>query len=577
MAAAFKQVLLEYAPASERSPLGGLFFRPSIPSLVFLLLVSLPILWLVERHTPWTRRSTIASVMPYDHGQCFTRDNHLITWNAADGLFAIDLATGKVDRTILPTIDPRNFIIYPLNGGRRVAAITIGATTRPVYDTATGHEVDQIATPEPKNLGLISDDGTRLISPNSRGAYAVWDLTSKLPADQMKPMANLNTYNVWFALDGKRIIQGFDHSYSVLDAKDLRPIAHTSFSDDGSISIHHGHAAVGPYFEISVRFPSESGVPPRFEVRSSLDGSLLDVHTVTGRAAFVVWSPDLSIKAVGVFTSGIWRERLSVDFIDRATGKLLKIHPTREMEFPRFFPDSRRYLVTTHNGPQAGVAVYDLHHVQPIARLDLPAVVRGAPPNYSLLVAPDSQTILAHDGSAYHILRRTGRDCPESHLGILAFPQTWLIVLFLSAAALSLLKDAQRSRSFSNLPPPRLMSTILFALALVLTLRFTLEACLGHLIYSGAPALLVCAIGLGTGSRIWRFLTLAGLCATLPLYLYYLNQMRNTGLRTIQAWSLFDRIYEVPQSLPFAILLLTTVAVLAAIVQLARPRAALLQ
>src|SRR3712207_7846809 len=51
--------------------------------------------------------------------------------------------------------------------------------------------------------------------------------------------------------------------------------------------------------------------------------------------------------------------------------------------------------------------------------------------------------------------------------------------------------------------------------------------------------------------RSWRLITLLGLCATLPLYFHHLNVMRNGGLTTTAAWHLFDRTYDLPQSLLF--------------------------
>ena len=51
-------------------------------------------------------------------------------------------------------------------------------------------------------------------------------------------------------------------------------------------------------------------------------------------------------------------------------------------------------------------------------------------------LSPDGQTIVASTGqwnSALALYRRAGLDCPESHLGALAFPQTWLTgVLFIA-------------------------------------------------------------------------------------------------------------------------------------------------
>jgi hypothetical protein len=569
---------LDYAPSSERMPLGGLLFKPSLRSFLLLLLAALAVVWLARRHNPWRQVAEIPADVPYVREPLITDDNHLLTYDQRAGVGWFDLNNGQPIKTVLSAAlvaSQSTQAVFPLDGGKRILLYNTTASNWPVYDASDGRLLVRLGNPcsaPGPNYFSLSPDGTRLITTTRSkvGEFTVWNLASSRSGGPAKLLGTLPVTYAWFVHGGQRILTTNNYTnFQLLDANDL----HLLFTHDFAVTVG---ILAGEWFPPDDRLvafgPFPNGSPPYIgEVRSTWDGRLLTSHS-SAQPGQPKWSNDLRIKIVVTTSPG--RRDPNIELFDNSTGRLLK-KLTGDRTWPTdFFPESTRYFANSREG----AAIFDLRHDQPVAVLEfLPRGVLRP----ELHISPDGGSILARTRSLprsrLFLFHPTGWDCPESHLGILIFPQTWLIILFLSAAALSLLKNANRSRSLSTLPPPRLMSTILFALALVLTLRFTLEACLGHLIYSGAPALLLCAIGLATGSRIWRFLTLAGLCATLPLYLYYLNQMRNTGLRTIQAWSLFDRIYEVPQSLPFAILLLTTVAVLAAIVQLARPRAALLQ
>jgi hypothetical protein len=217
--------------------------------------------------------------------------------------------------------------------------------------------------------------------------------------------------------------------------------------------------------------------------------------------------------------------------------------------------------------------VYDTTHAQPLAYLDPLPTVRYTD---VLTVAPDGRAILVRGklgtGNGYVLFRPTGRDCPESPLGVLAFPHTWLLALGLTAATLSLRRDARRRAAHgTEILTPFLVLPLLIV-AVVLTLHFAIEACLGHIVQTPAPLLLLGAVGLATGSRLWRLLALALLIATVAWCARGLMRFPATPVNT---YGLFDRTYDLPQRLRFVSMLLATSAALAGVGLLARGTRAL--
>ena len=145
-------------------------------------------------------------------------------------------------------------------------------------------------------------------------------------------------------------------------------------------------------------------------------------------------------------------------FYDRATHQLLKTDIEPWSAPPIFFPGTRKYLTDSFGPGTSEIPLYDLHHTQPLALLDVAPGPRFS--DAGIVIAPDGRSILIRqrygNSDVYHLHQPTGPDCPESTLGLLAFPHVWLLIALLTAATLSLLRDARRSNPLAP-PPPRLI------------------------------------------------------------------------------------------------------------------------
>ncbi len=143
------------------------------------------------------------------------------------------------------------------------------------------------------------------------------------------------------------------------------------------------------------------------------------------------------------------------------------------------------------------------------------------------------------------------------------------------ALSFSLLHDARGARLASVVrPPSRLVSLPLIAVTLSLTIHALFTTCLGRLTLTPAPLLLLAAIGLATHSRGWRLITLFLLAVNLPLCLYLLRRIHQTGLGSSTRYPLLDRFHDIPNILPFSALAAAAVLIILALPPLARPRAA---
>jgi hypothetical protein len=574
---------LEYAPtAGVDAARGRLWFRPSRRSLLLLALTVIPIAWLALRHEPW-RQTARVDCRPGTLDRAFvTPDNRLLIYDKPVGLQSLDVRTGRT--TFITALKPNRFVCYPIDHGRRIAVHELAPDGRRVavrepgpkvirvYDMTTGR-LTQTLPPVNVEIGTaMSDDGRWIISHDAGGTVS--DLSQSTPSGAPIVKRVETRYGLWFGDGGKRLlVVSSDDTLQILGPPDFNPVAELSFPPGWAVLRRDAQRDLGDHFVVGSSPSRNPAGNSLFELRSTRDGHVIDSQTLSGQGN-VLWSSDGSIKAVCVPSPGIWYDRVAIDFVDRATGKTIGKVPPAERGEPLFFSHPDRYVATIYTGVHAGTAVYSVKDPRPLAHLDLPPPRRY---ELQLQIAPDDQTIVVSDTLGHSLFRRTGWDCPESPFGLLAFPHAWTVAVLIAVTALSLRADAARARSTSTVPPPSLLSNLLFAMAVLLTIRFTLEACLGHLVYSGAPVLLLCAIGLVTGARRWRLFTLLALCATLPSYFFYLAQMRGLGLTSTCAFRLFDRLYDVPQAVPFTLLLLTTVGVLAAIIDLSRPRRAVPQ
>src|SRR5207249_4318189 len=99
---------------------------------------------------------------------------------------------------------------------------------------------------------------------------------------------------------------------------------------------------------------------------------------------------------------------------------------------------------------------------------------------------------------------------------------------------------------------------VLFLIALPRTLHVLAATCIGERFFTPAPLILFASMGLATGGRFWRLVTLTILAAAFPLDLYCLYLVKHAGLAERTSMLLFDRTYAVPHVAVFMILMIFT-------------------
>jgi hypothetical protein len=239
-----------------------------------------------------------------------------------------------------------------------------------------------------------------------------------------------------------------------------------------------------------------------------------------------------------------------LDLFDARTGLRVRRQTERYTQPIKFFPHSDRLLVATLKG--ADLAVIDVHHAQPLAILRGQARGMFAP---DPRISSDGQTMLTPadpNGERITVDRQTGWDCPLSPLGALAFWSTWLTTGAFVALVAFLWRDARRGRrEQGRFLAHGVISVGLTVVGAVLTLHLLLTACMGGWIWTPAPLLLVCGLGLATRSRFWRLSTLVLLASLVPLEAYLGHRLQQRGLDFLSEWKLLDRTYDVPNMAPY--------------------------
>jgi hypothetical protein len=569
--------LLEYASlAATRQPWGPWFFRPSRRSLILMLLIGVAVTWLAARHDPWRLVATIPA--NYYLTPLFTPDNEILAFHTQLGVHLYDPASGQLLRTVLPSINTGDYRYFVLKNGEQILALPWTDRVALLYDVSSGRLIDKL--PNPDGLGSqlvrIAPDAPRIVTlrsglPKYSGATSsgdaggarllLWDLAAKPPSTQpiLLPRHGSGTT---FSPDGRRILQSIDAQlgFILLDA-------HANLV--GWMDYPQPRGIIAARFVTANHFwvsrPDPTGKVDLLEIRSSETGEL--IREVTGLPSGICASAlsALSDDAALIVTlnsniPGTLGGAGKLEIRQTATGRVVVTTSCRCICPPVFFPQSHRLVAIDGDTPR--LAVIDPAHSQPIALL--PGEYHSPP---LAVISPDGQTIVAATG------QRDGLDCPESYLGALAFPQTWLTCAFFIALNFSLLHDARRVRPASVVrPPSRLVSLLLIAITLPLTIHALLAACLGRLTLTPAPLLLLAAIGLATHSRAWRLITLLLLAINLPLCLYVLRRIHQTGLSSSTRYPLLDRFHEIPNILPFTALAAATLLIIIALPVLARRR-----
>jgi hypothetical protein len=399
-----------------------------------------------------------------------------------------------------------------------------------------------------------------------------WDLAAKPPSTQ-PIMLPRHGEGATFSPDGRRILQALDNQlgFILLDA-------HANLV--GWMDYPQPRGIIAARFVTPNHFwvsrPDPTGKADLLEIRSSETGEL--IREVTGLPSAICASTlsALSDDAALVVTlnsniPGTLGGAGKLEIRQTATGRVVITTSCRSICAPVFFPGSHRLLAIDGDTPR--LAVIDPAHPQPIALL--PGEYISPPLS---VISPDGQTIVAATGQrdgSLALYRHAGLDCPESHLGALAFPQTWLSGAFFIVLVFSLVHDARSVRPASVVrPPSKLVSLLLIAITLPLTLHTLLAACLGRPTLTPAPLLLLAAVGLATHSRAWRLITLLLLAINLPLCLYLGRRLQQSGLNSSTRYPLLDRSHDIPNILPFTAIAAATLLIIIALPALARPRAA---
>lgn len=590
----------------------GAIFRPSFRSLVLLLLIAPTIVWVGRRHVPWRADAFVPSELDgrrpsptYDSHVWFLPNNELLAFSQATGVSRVDLATGKIVKTISSCERGTGYL--ELDHGL-MAVVPSHSATLEIHDVQSGSKVRELPNPLGANYSFVamSGDGSRMvtgafqrrilrsstqpgtvaqsspqrttrpprtalsarpiprprtlpvrvIAPRTERNIVVWNLTEHPSMESIKPHETLSAYNVVSFADkqGLLVIEN-SSGQAVVDLSTMRQVLKLANPMTGTPH---------QFGTDRVIVNTVAGVATTTHL---YDATGKEIDRFVGTAPFGYWSRDLSLR---VERTGANRSAVvsRTDLVDRRTGRVVRSMSDR-MSPPRFFSDSKKFVVTTQIGSRFQTGIYDLRHVQPLAVLDdEPAA--GFMPDV-IDVAPDDNTILKRlrlpTRNGYLLFHRTGWDCPESALGMLAFPHVWLLAVLIMLASVSLMNDARASAALESAHLPGLIMAGLWLASAVLTIDFVLEACRGNWLRSPAPLLLVLTIGLAGRSRFWRVAGFIILSAAIGWCCLIVSKIPASNVVGI-----LDRNYDIPQRFRTAIMVASIVGLLICIVLLALPR-----
>lgn len=593
--------LLDYAGAPPGCEAWGpVLFRPSRRSVVLLVLLGVAAGWLGVRHDPWRRVGTIPGDMAV--GPPFTRDGLILTFDSRAGVNLYDPATARLVRNVLPAIDPNACRYHVMNGGERILALPYTERIASVYDVQSGRVVRRL--PNPDRLGsqllLVAPDGPRVVTvqtdrsvhrlPTTDVTY--WDLTQTSPATRPVPIAPTGS-DPQFSPDGRRIVQTSltGGELTILDGHTMDVL----FRDarDGEAPLASKFLGADRFWVLWVPRPAARTpattrpVAERFEIRSVATGDTLAVIPVpTG--LLPVYTGSFTVcddgRTWGLLASSAppaagWTG-LNLHVADAATGRVLLSRGGCTGDWPLVaFPNSRRFLAGDRATRRLGVFMPP--HVQPLALLPGTGALASTG---DAEISADGRTILVRENpgppalpvptSRLSVYRPAGWDCPESRLGALAFPQTWLTAGLVALLAVSLTGDARRARrEFVRRPVSPWLIGGLLLITIPLSAHALLAALLGHWVRTPAPVMLLLAIVLATHARAWRGVAIVGFCGLIPLLAWYAHTLQRAGLASSIAYRPLDRFYDVPVRLPLAGVLALALLVLAGLYLQLRPRA----
>lgn len=579
---------------------------------MLLFLIAPTIVWLGRRHVPWRADAFVASELDtrrpsptYDSHLWFLPNNELLAFSQATGVSRVNLATGKIVKTICPCDRGTGYL--ELDHGL-MAVVPPHSPTFEIHDVQTGIKVRELPNPVGANYSFVamSGDGSRMvtgafqrrilgsstqpstvaqstpkrmarpaptgpatrpvrpprtlpvrmIAPRSERNLMVWNLTEHPSMESLTPDETLPAYNaVPFAdKQGLLVIQN-SSGQTVVDLSTMRQV------------LKFANPMYGTPHQFGTDRVIVTSVAGTAMTTHLYDAKNNEIDRFVGTTPFGYWSPDLSLR---VARTGANRSAVvsRTDLVDRLTGRVIRSMSNR-MSPPRFFSDSKKFVVTGQIGSRFQTGIYDLRHVQPLAILDDEPAARYMPD--ALDVAPGDNTILKRvrtpslDG--YLLFHRAGWDCPESALGMLAFPHVWLLAVLILLASISLMNDARAAAPLESPRLPGLIMAGFWLASAVLTINFALEACRGNWLRSPALLLLLLTIGLAGRSKFWRVAGLIILSAAIGWCSLIVFRMPADNVVGI-----LDRNYDIPQRFRAAIVVASIVGLLICIVLLALPR-----
>jgi hypothetical protein len=554
---------LPYATADRARPSWRpILIKPSHRSLLLFTLALAAFLWLTARHAPWT---PTAHVWINGH-TAFAGKHHFITVNQ-EAVQLWNAHTGEHVRTIAQNRSGPPGVEYIFADETH---LLVAYNQQQIFQISRSDQPQIRALPNP----LQSQERVLNAAP-SAGRFMTFKEEQRADTLGLYDINNQSKPG-WFGAPLRRtssdIVLSPDGRHILLPSNGPTFVSHFDFDNPQrgkllDLPQSHGLAQIiarHPKFLITRKFP---GIPPGLELRGYDDFRPRHSITLDAPARAVTeaqLAPDARTLAARYSPSpGILRTR----FYDAPTNRLLATHD-RNWTYINFFPDSQRFVC--YDREYHKPAIFRIGAKQPIAVIDNTHDWSAGP-----IINADGSLLALVDYSAGEatIYRPTGPDCPESPLGALAFPHTWLLILLTSALALSLQSDARKqsltSSTFHPLSSILVFSLLLLALPRTLHLLLT-AATQQKLLLTPGPLLLLAAIGLATNSRFWRFATLTLLALQLPLNLYCLRLLHKSGLTATTPAPILDRVWPIPHLTVLIALALATLAIPFAIYHLSR-------
>jgi hypothetical protein len=552
--------------------------------LFLALLVGANVVWLACRHEPW-RPVAIPGVPWHSQQVVYTPSGKLLVLGHVASVFDPDTGERICVMGKMSSGADRDRRVYPLLGGREVLEILDDGLI--VYDAETGRTVRAFSFPlrgpvPAADAVTPAPDGRRFYGPArfDPDAYNLYGLPRPEPQ-----------FYLW-DLDAARRPRE-----PLLPSRRFPFKGGVTLSPDGRTALVTNDKAAGtaadPYAalfdirsggEIPLEPPMPSGRQlPMF----SADSQWLEVEVVPGLgtwmystrtgkvlpspgAAWAPW-PEQAASGDGGY---LVRSYVAVGMRDR-TVELYALDGV----FPRwlathrvhggasfgavFFPDGSRIIGRGDGG--VSLAIYDLK-LRPLARMDGPALREWT-------FSPDGGHLAAFGPwSEVYAYRKVGLECRETMLGVLGMPHAWLLLALVGLTALLLQRDARRLATARGAGRRVTWIALILLLAgLPRSAQAVLTTCVGHVLPTFAPVVLISAVGLATGARFWRMAAVGGLAVSVSITAWWVLALKRGGLSGSIVFRLVDRSWAIPEKAVAVTLVVCSLGAVGAMVMLVWP------